>query len=240
MKEQVLKRDKFHFGSTEIVYNTFLKERKSIGITVRPDQSILVTSPLHISSEKVKELVKKKAPWIIKQQSYFLSFHPLTPPRRYVGGETHLYLGRQYRLKLVESKKEEVKMKGAFIFVYTKKKENKKQVKQLMNEWYRINANEKFEKYFAECKKLFHRQDLKEVKIQLRNMPKRWGSCTVKGKIILNPELIKAPRGCIEYVLIHELCHTKFANHSNAFFHLQSQMMSDWEKWKSKLEKVMS
>lgn len=240
MQEQVLQKEKFRFGSIEIAYSTFFKDRKSVGITVRPDQSVVVSSPLHLSSGKVKQLVKKKASWIIKQQSYFLSFHPLTPPRRYVGGESHLYLGRQYRLKLVESKKEQVKLKGAFIFVYTKTKEDKKQVKHLMDDWYRENAKEKFEKYLAECKKLFHHHDLKEVKIELRNMPKRWGSCTVKGKIILNPELIKAPKGCIEYVLIHELCHTKFANHSSAFFQLQSQIMSDWEKWKEKLEKVMS
>lgn len=143
-------------------------------------------------------------------------------------------------MKLIQSKREEVKIKGAFIFVHAKNKEDKRRVKALMNEWYRTNARMKFEKYLKDCRKLFYRYDLKDVKIELRNMPRRWGSCTVKGKIILNPELIKAPKGCIEYVLIHELCHTKFANHSNAFFHLQSQIMPDWEKWKEKLERVMA
>lgn len=238
--EDVLQKEKIRFGSRDIAFNILYKPRKSVGITVRPDQSVLVTSPANLSLAKIIAIVKKKAGWIIKQQSYFLSFHPLTPARRYVSGETHLYLGKQYRLKLLKSKTESVKLKGGFIFVYTKNKEDMKQVKHLINNWYRENASIKFAKYLAECKKMFSRYPLKEIKIELRNMPKRWGSCTVKGKIILNPELIKAPRRCIEYVLIHELCHTKYPNHSNSFFNLQSRIMPDWGKWKERLERVMA
>ena len=67
-------------------------------------------------------------------------------------------------------------------------------------------------------------------------MPTRWGSCTPSGKIILNPELIKANRKCIEYVIIHELCHLIHHNHNTNFFKLQTKEMPDWEKWKIKLE----
>ena len=71
-------------------------------------------------------------------------------------------------------------------------------------------------------------------------MSKRWGSCTPKGKIILNPELIKTPKKCIEYVIIHELCHLKHANHGSSFYKLQSVFMPDWENWKEKLERQMA
>ncbi len=239
MESEVLPKERIRFGSRDIAYSILYKERKSVGITVRPDQSVLVTSPPNLSVAKLNVLVKQKAGWIIKQQSYFLSFQPLTPPRKFVGGETHLYLGRQYRLKIIVSKKESVHLKGHYIFVYTKMKDSKR-VKQLMNNWYRHNAAVKIESYLHECKKLFVRHHLKEIKVELRSMDKRWGSCSIKGKIILNPELIKAPKRCIEYVLVHELCHTKYPNHSSAFFDLQSQIMPDWVKWKSKLEKVMS
>jgi len=67
-------------------------------------------------------------------------------------------------------------------------------------------------------------------------MAKRWGSCTKAGKIILNVELIKAPKGSIEYVIIHELCHLVQHNHTKAFFDLQNIMMPDWKKWKERLE----
>jgi len=71
-------------------------------------------------------------------------------------------------------------------------------------------------------------------------MKLRWGSCSANGNIILNPELIKAPKACIEYVIIHELCHLLHRNHTKAFFALQSRVMPDWEKWKNKLENFMA
>lgn len=76
--------------------------------------------------------------------------------------------------------------------------------------------------------------------IVFRDMPTRWGSCTPKGKIILNPELIKAPKGCIEYVIIHELCHLIYLDHTRKFIDLQTKEMPDWEKWKTKLENLLA
>lgn len=67
-------------------------------------------------------------------------------------------------------------------------------------------------------------------------MPTRWGSCTPKGKVILNPELIKAPKGIIEYVIIHELCHLIHHNHTKSLYDLQEKIMPDWKKWKERLE----
>ena len=67
----------------------------------------------------------------------------------------------------------------------------------------------------------------------------RWGSCTAKGKIILNTELIKAPKPCIEYVITHEMCHLLHKNHTKAFYALLQKEMPDWERWKNRLEKMM-
>ena len=179
----------------------------------------------------------EKAPWILKQQIFFLSFHPKTPTRKFVGGETHLYLGRQYRLKILESKIESVKIKGQFIEVETKQKAK---VMQLVNEWYLKNAKIKFHSIAQPLIEKFRKHKVEPSSIVLREMPTRWGSCTPKGKIILNPELIKAPKGCIEYVIIHELCHLIYHDHTQKFIDLQTKEMQDWEKWKSKLEKMLA
>ena len=68
-------------------------------------------------------------------------------------------------------------------------------------------------------------------------MKKRWGSCSPKGKILLNPELIKAPTVCIDYVIMHELCHLKHSLHDKRFFNLLATVLPDWQKRKSALEK---
>ena len=129
------------FGSKQIDFRLEYSDRKSLGITVTPDLNVLVKAPATTSLEKVKEKLRKKAPWIIRQQSFFLSFHPKTPARKFVGGETHLYLGRQYRLKILQSRLESVKLKGKFIEVTTA---DKAKAKELVNEWYLQNAKTKF------------------------------------------------------------------------------------------------
>jgi predicted metal-dependent hydrolase len=226
-----------HFGSKQIDFRLEYSDRKTLGITVTSDMEVLVKAPIETSIEKVKEKLRKKAPWIIKQQSFFLSFHPKTPVRKFIGGETHLYLGRQYRLKIISSKIESVKLKGKHIEVSTS---DRSRTKQLVNEWYLINAKTKFHSISQPLIKNFKKHKVEPSSIVLREMPTRWGSCTPKGKIILNPELIKAPKPCIEYVIIHELCHLIHHDHTQKFIDLQTKEMPDWEKWKMKLEKLLA
>lgn len=229
--------DYVQFGSKVISFNLEYSNRKSLGITVTSDMEVLVKAPIDATIELIKEKLSRKAPWIIKQQSFFLAFHPRTTPRQYIGGETHLYLGRQYCLKINISSTESVKLKGRFIEVNTS---DKSKVKQLVNDWYLQNAKAKLYPIAQILIEKFNRYHVAPSSIILRAMPSRWGSCTPKGKILLNPELIKAPRGCIEYVIIHELCHLVYHDHTQKFLDLQSKQMPDWEKWKSKLERLLA
>lgn len=225
------------FGSKKIEFLVEYSARKTLGITVTPELDVLVKAPIDSSIDKIKEKILKKAAWIIKQQNFFLSFQPKTPARRYIGGETHLYLGRQYLLKIETSKKDSVKLKGKFIEVHTS---DKSKVKGLVKEWYLLHAKSKFKEIAQPLIDKFKKHKVEPDSIVFREMPTRWGSCTPKGKIILNPELIKAPKGCIEYVIIHELCHLIYHDHTQKFIDLQTKEMPDWEKWKSKLENLLA
>lgn len=225
------------FGSKQIDFNVVYSDRKTLGITVTPDMDVLVKAPVDSSIQKIKEKILKKAPWIIKQQSYFLSFHPKTTKRKYISGETHLYLGRQYLLKIELSKDESVKLKGKYIEVRTSNISN---VKKMMLNWYLQQAKIKYHSIAQPLIEKFKKYNVEPNSIVLREMPARWGSCTPKGKIILNPELIKAPKGCIEYVIIHELCHLIHYDHTQKFIDLQTKEMPDWDKWKTKLEKLLA
>lgn len=228
---------KIRFGSKEIVFELLYQERKSLGITVHPDRRVTVRAPLDAPFERILELMRKRAPWILKQQSYFLSFEPLTPERKYVSGETHLYLGRQYRLKIYDAAKDEVKLKRGFMEVYTR---NSSKTKALVFEWYKSHAEVKFREIADPWILRFKKYGVAPSQVVVKQMDMRWGSCTPKGKIILNTELIKAPKGCIEYVIVHELCHLVHHNHSAAFFELQTKEMADWVKWKERLERVLA
>jgi len=225
------------FGSKQIYFQLEYSNRKSLGITVKPDLSVLVNAPIDTSLEKVKEKLRKKAPWIIRQQSFFLYFHPKTPARKYISGETHLYLGRQYRLRIIQNNFESVKLKGKYIEATVN---DKLSAEQLVGEWYLQNAKLKLRTIAQPLIDNFKKYNIEPSSIVLRDMPTRWGSCTPKGKIILNPELIKAPKGCIEYVIIHELCHLVHHDHTQKFIDLQTKEMHDWEKWKMKLEKLLA
>jgi len=229
--------ESIQFGSRQIDFHLEFSNRKSLGITVTPEMKVLVKAPADTTREKVKEKIRKKAPWIIKQQSFFLSFQPKTPARKFINGETHLYLGRQYRLKIHSGNTGSVKLKGKFVEVIAT---DKTRTKKLISEWYLQNARTKFHSIAKPLIEKFRKHKVEPSSIVLREMPTRWGSCTPKGKIILNPELIKAPKGCIEYVIIHELCHLIHHGHTQKFIDLQQREMPDWERWKMKLEKLLA
>ncbi len=227
------------YGSTIIPFALKRSDRKTMSITVQPDTTVQVTAPIEAELEKVKKKVEQKARWITKQQRFFENFLPATPKREYLSGETHLYLGRQYRLKVKGSKINSVKLIAGRIIVECTSPKNPDFVKQLLSGWYKSHAEKRFENAITENKRFFKKHDIGSPPLEIKRMAKRWGSCTPKGKIILNPEIIKAPSKCIDYVVIHELCHLVHHHHGKEFYELQEKIMPDWKRWKERLEKIM-
>jgi predicted metal-dependent hydrolase len=223
------------FGSRTIDFKLEYRKRKSLGIKVHPDNQVEVLAPVDAKEDKVLERVKEKAPWILKQIDHFNTYKPSTPARRFINGETHLYLGRQYRLKVVPNKVDIIKAYRGQLWMYSQNPTAEILKKQLDN-WYKHRASVIFTELLEEVLPKFKRYKISQPVLSIRSMSKRWGSCTPRGRIILNTELIKAPKGSIEYVIIHELCHLVHHNHTKAFQSLQSRMLPDWRKWKDRLE----
>ena len=130
-----------YFGTRKIDFQLIFSKRKTLGITVNPEMEVIIKAPNDTEIEKIKVLVKKKAPWIIKQQSFFIGFSPKTPERKYVSGETHLYLGRHYKLKVIRSEKNFIHFNAREIQLHVKEKGL---AKRLLNDWYRLRAKLKF------------------------------------------------------------------------------------------------
>jgi hypothetical protein len=225
------------YGSEEIEYTVIFRERKTLGITVHSDRTTVVNAPHGSSLEKVEAKVRKRAAWILKQQDHFLSFEPRNTLRKYVSGESHLYLGRQYQLLIIESDLEKVKLSGGHLKIHTK---DKRRAKELLEEWYMEKAKTWFENIAAPFVERFKKYQVAPQNLEIRKMQYRWGSCSSNGRILLNPELIKAPRACIEYVIIHELCHLVYRDHTKEFFDLQQREFPEWKKWKNKLENTLA
>jgi predicted metal-dependent hydrolase len=225
------------YGSEEIVYTLYFRERKTLGITVNPDRSTEVNAPIGSSIEKIEKKIHKRASWILKQQDHFLTFEPRNTKRKFVSGESHLYLGRQYQLLIVNSDEEKVKHTGRKIEVRTK---DIGKVEKILETWYLEKSKIWFHKIALPLIEHFKKHQVTPDKIEIRKMQNRWGSCSTKGQILLNPELIKAPKACIEYVVIHELCHLVHRDHTQAFFDLQQKEFPEWRKWKNKLETLLA
>jgi predicted metal-dependent hydrolase len=227
------------FGNSTISYLLEFAERKTLGIKVFPDKSVQVLAPDNTTVAQIEKKVRSKAPWILRQQDFFLSFHPLTPARRFVSGETHFYLGKQYKLKLRESKSEEVKLISGKIEVFVKDKEDKKRIEFLLKKWYKQKAEIHFEALFTKLLPISKNFYKGTPVLKYRWMQKRWGSCDKHGGIHLNLELIKAPKSFIEYVIIHEFCHLEYLNHSTKFYNLLEKYSPNWRVTKDKLERFM-
>ena len=225
------------YGTKQIKFSIANRKRKSIAIEVHPDTSVQIKAPLDCQLEDIKKVVSKRSKWIITQQKFFEQFLPETPKREYVPGETHYYLGRKYILKIVVSDENKIKLQGGFLIVYVTNS-SEEQVKHLLTEWYYKRALKVFDKVYDEAFQKFNQFSIQKPEMQIKRMKKRWGSYTPTGNILINPELIKAATVCIEYVMIHELCHLIERNHSKRFYNLLTQIAPDWQRWKLKLEKI--
>jgi len=227
------------FSSERIKISLSFKERKTLKISVHPDKTVTVDAPKGKKAEDILARVQKRAPWIIKQRDRFERFQPLLTKRQYVSGESYYYLGRQYRLKVHEDTEKNVKLIGKYIMVFTPNAKDVDEIKNLLQHWYRKHAEIIFPRRVGLFDTIIKRMEVISPKIQIRQMKRRWGSCSKKGAIILNTELVKAPSHCIDYVIMHELCHLKIRLHNEEFYKLIERHMPDWKLRKERLERVV-
>lgn len=229
-------RDHIQYGATIIDYDIEFAQRKTLSICVNPDSSVCLRAPIDATLEQIQQKVHKRASWILKQKRFFESFGTSTTKRQYISGESHLYLGRQYMLRVKESNVNAVHYQNNIIEIECR---HKKDAGILLQTWYRQRANVKFQEYAQPIIEQFSIYGVKPQSLSIKKMDKRWGYCTIDGHITLNPRLICAPRCCTEYVITHELCHLIYRSHNKEFYALLTKEMPHWEKWKNKLERIL-
>lgn len=215
------------------------KNVKNINLSVKPDMSVVVSASKKVPLDFILDFVKSKAPWILKNMKYFKKAQPdQVGAKEYISGESFKYLGKQYRLKVAEvGEREEVKYYQGFIYLFVKDKSNYKRKERLVQDWYREKAEINFQKSLYRMYPMIQKYGIEKPEISIRTMKARWGSCLrEKNTILLNSELIKAPKLCIDYVMLHELIHFLYKDHNAKFYTFLTSLMPDWKKRKEILD----
>jgi hypothetical protein len=213
--------------------------RGTVAILVEPDRRITFLAPAGADAGAVERIIHRRLSWIRRQRRELEALPPPSPPRQWVNGETHRYLGRQYRLKIVRGPERSVKLSGAFFVVTLPDPKDRNAVRALMEDWYREHARRVIAERARRLLGSTTWLDISEPPpITIRALSHRWGSTTKAGRITFNVDVVKLPPVLLDYVIAHELVHLKIPNHSPAYWRLLGRVMPDWEKRRERLARV--
>lgn len=245
-------RGVFTYGNDTIHYDVIRKTKpadnakktaRKVIIKVHPDQRVVATVPHDASDDAIQDAMRKRARWIWQSIDEFAKQKDTVLPKRYVSGETQFYLGKRYVLKIINDAEQvpNVKLSRGKLNVTIKHEVSKDiddrlvKIKPLIDKWYQHKAKAIFHERLAELlPKATWVTGIPSFRVMA--MKKQWGSCSTKGNLMLNPHLVKAPKECIDYVILHELCHVAEHNHSERFWRLLTQVMPSWKEVKAKLD----
>lgn len=231
------------YGDDRIAFQVVPRpSRRTLGIEVHPDGCVRVLAPSGCTESTIFEKVSKRASWISHQLDGFSRYDRSQTPRHYVSGETHRYLGRRYRLRAVMNTNAggpSIKLTRGEMLVVGAGKQNSRGIKDALKAWYVQRARGVYEAVLLDVFSTFERRGYDRPKIAVREMQSRWGSLSPSKRMTLNARLIETPRSCIEYVVVHELCHLVYRNHTPEFFKLLARLMPDWRARKQRLESAL-
>lgn len=216
------------YGTTNIAFDVIFKKRKTMEIAVEPPNNIIVTAPIGTKEEEILKKVESKGSWIIQKIYSFKHMQYRHIEREFVNGESFMYLGRNYSLQIeldLSIKKPQVKLyRGKFIVRASDKYEEN--IRKAMELWYRNKSKEVIEYRIKYYSRFF---DKKPTSIRIKEQKKRWGSCTLKDELLFNWRCIMAKTNAIDYIVVHEMCHMYYKDHSKEFWELVGSVLPDYE-----------
>lgn len=208
--------------------------RKTVALQVTPEGALVVRSPYDFHEDNILEFVGRKMGWVLKKLREIADMEPALPARKFIPGESHYFLGKQYMLEVEYDDTERVELRRDRLVVHQSER-GRTETRRIFQEWQRAQMEKVFSVRYARMGKRFSYSSLPRLEIKL--MQKRWGSYRLSGSIALNEKLIHAPIEAIDYVIIHELCHHKHADHSKEYYTLLSRVLPGWKEEKKRLER---
>ena len=208
------------------------KNIKNMYIRIQPpDGNVKVSAPLFVSDAEIIAFVKSKRDWILKKQKYILE-NDIKAPQKYVNGEKHPLWGKEYVLQLISNHNvKHVLVNENTIYLPVPQRSTIEKRKKILDEFYREELKRAIPEVLDKCSNIVGRTP---KSINVRKM-KNWGNCKQDGRITLNLNLAKKDKECLEYVMIHELCHLIEFNHGKNFKKLMDKFCPDWKIIKKRL-----
>ncbi|MHB1191944.1 MAG: M48 family metallopeptidase [Longimicrobiales bacterium] len=214
-------------------------QRRTLGISVHPDGSVVVTAPHDAEMGRIAGVVHGKRSWIRRQLREVAELPPPPIAREWVSGETHRYLGRQYRLKVSDGEQRRVRLIGRFFRVDVPGGANAEVVRRLMERWYLDHAKSTFQRRMDRLVETVPALRLtSSPPLIIRKLTHRWGSCSAEGRILMNVDGVRLSVALIDYLLVHELCHLREPHHGRRFWRLLDRCMPGWERWRDQLDQA--
>jgi predicted metal-dependent hydrolase len=223
----------------DIEFKVVYSRRRTLGISVRPDATVVVRVPLRTSDKTIIRIVEEKSDWIIKHRDSYKHLNHNKPGKSFSEGEKHLFRGNEAVLKIEKSAKPFVWFSDGIIDMGIAKPDDPKAVRRMLYTGYKREAGILFPELLDRMVLKHENQNFKPAGLVIRSMKRRWGSCSNKGMITLSTELIKLSDRQIEYVIVHELCHLKHHNHSSRYYELLSELFPEWKEVRKELKKFI-
>lgn len=222
-----MREDAVVCNGTVIPFRYCHSRRRTLGLTVRPDKSVSVRVPLRTPQHAIREFVARQAAWIEKTWEKF-DGRPPAAPQRYDSGAGFLFLGQEYRLVLDRGEAETVCAGNGLLTVTTPGEPDPVRLAALVAAWYRAQAMEIFSERLRACHQRMFLPGTPLPPLTIRPMTSRWGSYSYRTRrVTLNLHLIKLAPACLDYVIIHELCHIEVRHHGPAFWQLVARYVPD-------------
>ena len=229
------------YGNKRIIFKIVRSNRrKTLGIYIDPRRGVVVRCPQFLKVDEIVAVVRKRAQWIIEKEEVVKNHSQLNSVKEFVSGESFPYLGRQYRLKVRKTsfeKEERCKLiNGRFLVEIDRQLDGervKEIVKKALMNWYLERAHEKIPVRVE----LYARQiGSWPERVEIKNYKRQWGSCSYNGVIRFNWKIIMAPVTILDYVIVHELCHLIYPNHSARFWQKVQTIIPNYKKRRDKLK----
>lgn len=224
-------------GVEPVSYTLERRRRKTIAIHVGRDGSVRVLAPRQTPEKAIEAFVASKREWIARKLAEF-SLLPAPEPVAFRDGASLPYLGGRITLRTRPGRGAAELSGAGELLVPVRSDASEKSVHRKVNDWYLRETLKQSESVVASLAAATGALGIPAAKgVRTRRMRRRWGSCLPSGIIILNSELLGAPRECVEYVVAHELCHLKEANHSRRFYALMTRVVPDWKELRRRLNR---